>query len=625
MNQITSSTLEQVLDSTDGDSSGTWEAFTSAHSDESFCRAWLTLQCAMIEGVGAGLLLLRNPLEEAYVPAAVWPNPNVDLSYMSGVAEQALSEGRGTVLGLVPGEVPGVASGMVHVAYPLQTGGTVMGVVAIDLQARAESDLQEVMRQLLWGTGWLEAMFRRVQGAEEVQALERAAIGLDLVQVAQEQGSLNEAALALVNNIATALTADRVSLGIEKAGKLKLRAISRTAWFDRKSQLVEGIENAMEEAIDQEGSVIYPAPEQGSTRVLVAQRDLALRSGAEAVMTVPLTITGETVGAITLERNRGPAFDQATILLCEVAGEILGPALQAKLEQERWFTGRAVEKVALWRDKLLGPRRPTFKLGVLMFVLLALFLAFAKGDFRITARTVIEGQMQRAAVAPFDGYIASAEVRAGDTVIKGQVLAELDDREIKLERARWQSEKEQATGKYREALAQRDATASRIFAAQRSQAEAQLALADEKLVRTQIIAPLDSVVVWGDLSQTIGAPVERGKVLFELAPLGAYRVILQVDDRDIAHISVGQPGELALAGLSGKTLPFSVKSVTSVSTPKDGRNYFRVEAEIEDLSAELQPGMEGIGKVSVERRGLVWIWTRNFVSWLRIALWNWLP
>jgi len=37
-----------------------WSAFTSATSDEAFCRAWLTLQCSMIPEVRAGLLLLRD-------------------------------------------------------------------------------------------------------------------------------------------------------------------------------------------------------------------------------------------------------------------------------------------------------------------------------------------------------------------------------------------------------------------------------------------------------------------------------------------------------------------------------------------------------------------------------------
>jgi hypothetical protein len=35
--------------------------------------------------------------------------------------------------------------------------------------------------------------------------------------------------------------------------------------------------------------------------------------------------------------------------------------------------------------------------------------------------------------------------------------------------------------------------------------------------------------------------------------------------------------------------------------------------------------MEGIGKVTVDRRALIAIWTRSLVDWLRITLWKWSP
>jgi multidrug resistance efflux pump len=607
-----------------GPESQAWAAFASASSRDAFCRAWLALQCSIIPDTRAGLLLLRGDDDAAYVPAAVWPDPRQDLGYLAGAAQQALAQRRGMVVGLDGAERAQVAPGSVHVALPIETDSQVMGAVVLDLFARPEPLLQAILRQLYWGTGWLEALLRRYQSRRDAQLLERAAVGLDLVQAAQEHAGLNEAAMAIVNELATKLCADRVSLGVERRGKLELRAISRTAWFDRRTQLVESIENAMDEAIDQDAAIAYPAAPQAGGKVMVAQRDLAARAGAEAVLTVPLVSRGRPVGALSLERNRGPAFDAVAFELCRVVGELLGPTLEARLERERWLRGRAVDMLAEWRDRLLDPRRPALKLGAGLLVLAVAFLGFANGAFRITAKTMVEGAVQRAAVAPFQGYVAEALVRAGDTVRKGQVLAVLDDRDLRLERVRWESEKEQADSKYREALAKHDRAASRILAAQLSQAEAQLALTEEKLARTQLVAPFDGVVVSGDLSQLLGAPVDQGKVLFELAPLDAYRVILQVDERDIAHVALGQRGELALTGLTGTTLPFTVKAITSVSTPQEGRNFFRVEAQL-NAAAGLRPGMEGVGKIAAGERRLAWIWTRNFVNWLRLSLWAWMP
>ena len=178
---------------------------------------------------------------------------------------------------------------------------------------------------------------------------------------------------------------------------------------------------------------------------------------------------------------------------------------------------------------------------------LLLFLAIASGDFRIDAEAKLEGRVQRVVVAPFDGYIAEAPARAGDIVEEDQLLARLEDRDLKLEHAKWSGERAQLLKSQREALAKHERAEHSILHARREQAEAELALAEEKLARTRLRAPLAGIVVSGDLSQSLGAPIERGEVLFEVAPLDAYRIMLQIDERDIAHVQPGQRGELALS------------------------------------------------------------------------------
>jgi hypothetical protein len=120
-------------------------------------------------------------------------------------------------------------------------------------------------------------------------------------------------------------------------------------------------------------------------------------------------------------------------------------------------------------------------------------------------------------------------------------------------------------------------------------------------------------------------PVEQGKLLFEVAPLEGYRVVMQVDDRDIARLALAQRGELVLSSLPDRKLPFTVSAITPVAAQIDGRNVFRVEARVDGAPPRLRPGMEGIGKVVVGERSWLWIWTHSFLDWLRLALWSWMP
>jgi hypothetical protein len=101
--------------------------------------------------------------------------------------------------------------------------------------------------------------------------------------------------------------------------------------------------------------------------------------------------------------------------------------------------------------------------------------------------------------------------------------------------------------------------------------------------------------------------------------------MLEVDERDIADIAVGQSGDLALSGLPDRMLNFSVQQVTPVATAQDGRNYFRVEAHMNSTPERLRPGMEGIGKVAVGEARLIWIWTHSLGDWLKTWAWKQLP
>jgi RND family efflux transporter MFP subunit len=215
-------------------------------------------------------------------------------------------------------------------------------------------------------------------------------------------------------------------------------------------------------------------------------------------------------------------------------------------------------------------------------------------------------------------------VAAGSTVQKGQVLATLDDRDLRVERQRWLSEREQHESRYRDALSKHERANANVALAQARQADSQLALVEEKLARASIVAPFDGIVVTGDLSQLLGSPVEQGKLLFEIAPLDAYRVILKVEDRDIRSVRSGQSGSLVLSGLAAEALDFEVVNI-SMAQAENGMNVFRVEARLDRSDLKLRPGMEGVGKINAGERSYAWIWTHRMIDWLRLQAWSWLP
>ena len=175
-----------------------------------------------------------------------------------------------------------------------------------------------------------------------------------------------------------------------------------------------------------------------------------------------------------------------------------------------------------------------------------------------------------------------------------------------------------------DAMAKRDRSSAGIALAAMDEADAQLGLTRYRLANAQIRADIDALVIAGDLSQQIGAPLKQGQVLFRLAPLNEYRVILKVDERDVLQIREKQRGDLVLAGSANEVMRFEVQNIAAAEAA-DGRNRFRVEARVLGTPSPLRPGMEGVGKIETDQAPLISVWTRSAVQWARLAWFQFWP
>jgi HlyD family secretion protein/GAF domain len=570
---------------------------------------------------------------------AFWPDAQAGAPRLADIAERALAERRAiagtlaTTMPLPQGEA--VSQGL---ALPVEFDGQLHGVVAVELTARAESELQAALRRLQWGLAWIEASIRgRTQG-DSAGAEARLMTVLDLTAAVLEEDRFEDACRSLVTELATRLDCDRVSVGVLKRGHTEVVALSHSAQIGKRMNLIHAVGAAMDEAIDQKTVIRFPAQADDEIVVSRDHERLASEHGSGSILTVPMAggnaeggaNPATFTGALAFERPAGMPFTRADVELCQSVGAVVARVLELKKLNERALALRVKDAALEQSRKMFGPRYTKRKLAAGLLIFALLFFAVAKGDYRVTAPSTLEGAVRRSLAAPFDGYIATSQLRAGDVARKDAVLATLDDRDMRLERMKWASQYAQYTKQAQEAIANRDRAKAQIAQALYEQAFAQVTLLDEQLTRAAVRAPFDGVIVKGDLSQSLGAGVKRGDVLFEITPLKSYRVIVDVDEREIADVRSGQQGFLVLSSISSEAFPFKVTNVTSVTTAKEGRNYFRVEALLE-ASGEpagydrLRPGMEGVGKIEIERRHLIWIWTHRLVNWLRLFVWTYLP
>lgn len=594
---------------------GTWNAFHHAANLADVAQAWLVLQCALIEGDNlSAVLLMGNDRGQLFSPVAVWPIDAPASSDLLKTAEAASREARGLL---------STESGII-VAHPLMLDMPLRGAVALHLPNADQSRAAGVMRQMQWGLGLLADRIRaRDQAAYEL-GVGRSTIVLDVLALVLETQRAKAAASAAATELASRLECDRVSLGIRRRNRTIVRVISHTANFGERMSLVRLLGAAMDEAVDQRAVIAYPPLDADEPLATRDHAELSMALSGAHVLSVPMLLHGEFHGAITFERPADRPFRQPEVEVMAALGAALGPVLEEKRLNDRWLVTKmavAVQHAIKW---IFGPHDMFAKMAVAAIICVGLFFSVATAEYQVHAPASIEGLIRRAVVAPTDGFIKEAPARAGDAVTSGQLLASLEDRDLALERLRWVTDRQQRRIEYEKALAERQRAAIGIIKAQIDQSEAQIQLIDEQLARIQLRSPFDALVVSGDLSQQIGAAVTRGQTLFELAPLDTYRVNLSVDESQIVDIVLGQRGNVLFASIPEQSFPLLIDKITPVAEVREGRNVFRIEARLGTTSPRLRPGMDGVAKIGIEPRLLVWIWSRSLVNWFRIAAWGWI-
>ncbi len=571
----------------------------------------------MISGVNRGAVYITSDARaETLAQVTCWPADAECTATMRSLAIKALHNGAGLIKSLLDKD-DGRREVLDHVAYPITRSGQRLAVVVLAMEMRSEEQRRAVLQLLQWGAIWLERALQRQTSNRN----DAAALALQSVALLAQTLPFPVVAHQFCSLLADRLGCARVAVGLPSGLQLQLLAVSHQLRFDRRMALLSRIEAAMEESVDQARAVSLPMVIGDEPSLNRAHLRLLEEPGVGAVCTLPLVSNEQTVGALTLLWDKAERLDRPTAKLASRIVADVAPVLALKQRDARPWWRRAREGGVEFTHRLLGAGYLRFKMIAVSLLLGVALAGLLQTDHRVTAPAATEGTLQQAVVAPLASYLLAAHARAGDSVKKDQLLAVLDNRELLLERERQLSERDKHAKEYQEALAARDRAKISITRARVAQAEARLRLVEEQLRRTELRAPFAGTLVSGDLSRTVGAPVERGQLLFEIVPSDAYRISLQVDEHDVANLQTGQRGSLRLAGMPHATIPFRLSRILPIAASERGGNHFRVEAELETAVPELRPGMQGVAKVVIGQGSYLWVWTHGLFD--RLRLWAW--
>ena len=596
-----------------------WRAFLDPDDGSAFLAGWLAIAGDRIASAQAGVLFLRGDAGRLGI-AALWHLGAEDTDRFVTLAEAVLRK---------PEPLLQRGESDTLLGYPIDSGGAVQGILVLSLARHPNGPaMRGMMRELHWSCGWIEARLKQGEAALGRKQAGRAQLLTELLAACEAHERFDGAALALVNAIPDLTGFDIAAIGMLRRGRVRLEALSRVAAFGGKTERVGAYEAAMDEALAQGDTVAWPVRPDGRQMIDAAHRSLAQELGAGALVSTPLLVRGRPEGVLLLERARsgdaGVTLAADTLDDLRLIAAALAPLLKAKHDARRLVSGRLRDWTGRGLTAVFG-RRPAIALGALALAV-ALALPFViPTDLRVRADATVEGALQQAAVAPVDGFLAEAPARAGQEVTAGELLARLDSADLELEAAAAEARIAEARQALRVALAEGDRAAAAVADADLDEARASADLTAARLARLTITAPMDGLIVSGDLSQRIGAPVSRGETLFEVARQDGWRLRIDVSEYDLGLVQPGQTGQAVLAGLPDDPVPFEVRTIASVSDPGEGENRFRVEARVTDPPAGLRPGLQGVAKITAGETSLARSWLRGTLVRLKLLLWRWVP
>ena len=493
-------------------------------------------------------------------------------------------------------------------------------VAVFYLPSCSEPQAAAALRHLRLVADTPQIYWQQRNAGESRVTLSRFSSVLDLMALLNAQHRYLAVAMTLCNELASRHKCDRVSLGWLEGEYVKLQAMSHTERFEKKMEAVRELEQAMEESLDQDELIAWPAPEN-DTRITRDHNAYADSQKVKFLCSIPLRLGGTAVSVITCERNT-EAFSEDEERLLSLCAEMAVRRLSELKRTDRWFGARLATVTRETLAKAVGVEHTWVKVIAVLVAIGLGVLFFGRMNYRVEAPFILRTENVAILTAPFNGYIEEVPREIGDDVQSSGLLLKLDTKDLLLEEASALADQERYTREEEKARAGKALAEMRIAEAQAKQARVRLEMVRYKLNQAEIKSPFAGVIVEGDLKKHIGAPVKQGDPLFKVARTDKMYVECNVKEYDIHDVRDDATGEIAFLSKPKLKFPVKIERIEPAAQAKDKDNIFIVRCEFAGhLEDWWRPGMSGVAKINVGKRTFFWIVSHRTIDFLRMFFW----
>jgi RND family efflux transporter MFP subunit len=347
-------------------------------------------------------------------------------------------------------------------------------------------------------------------------------------------------------------------------------------------------------------------------------------SGMGGFYARPLNDDTGRVGLLAMESHDpdflGPAHLEIVELL---AGQATVALRNAQMYKEVPFIS-VLEPVLVRKRKFMAMQRKKRTAITAMAGIGLLFLVACPLPMRVDGDAVV-APGKRALVQPqVEGVIGKVLVHEGESVRRGQVLAEMEAWNFRSALAGAESKFETARLEMNKALATNDGTEAGVRRVQADYWKAEVERAKQMLEKAQLRSPIDGVITTPHVEDFAGRKLEPGDSFGEVVDTSEAMVDVAIEDADAGWLKTGQPAAVKLNSYPTRTFHGEVAVVSPKGTMVRDGAVFYARVGVPNESGAIKAGMEGRGKVRVGWYPSGYVFFRRPFLWIYSKIWYWL-
>ncbi len=434
-----------------------------------------------------------------------------------------------------------------------------------------------------------------------------------------------EVAFSITNSLRNKLGCTQVALGMAARRRVKILSISGLDHVAKQGDGVSRLQAAMEECYDAARTLVHH-PKQSWTADGVGtdyrlHQQWSAATKGDAVASIPLKANGKVVAVLSLRQSANESLTPELLENLRSRVEPFAAALVLAHRACRSVPAHALDRAHEAAAALVGPGRRNTKLLTALAAVALGWFAFGKVDYQLTVPCSVVPAQVRHVTAPFDGVLESAAALQGDRVSRGDVLCEMERRDLAQQRAQLLAEIAVLEHEQDRAMAASTPVDAQLALAQQRLARARLDIVESRLAQASVRSPIDGVIAVGDLRKRTGAVVSRGEALFEVAPLDKWILELRVPEADGDELRAELAGAFVPEARPEESQTFRISRVRPQAEVQNEENVYIAEADTHLPYDWMRPGMEGIAKVNVGRRPVWWVALHRAVEYVQLHLW----